>query len=333
MSYKLSIGFRSRGGTDREEAFNRVRAADEAGVDTIWVAESWGEDAFTLMGQIVDRTKQVKVGSAIVNVYSRTPAALAQHFASLDVASGGRMIIGLGTSGANVIEHFHGVPFDRPLQRSREYVEIINILIAGAPLKYKGEIFQMERGFTLNMQRQRDHIPVFLATLSPKSIQQTGEIADGWLPIWTPIQDIDRISSEIRKSATDAGRPADALTLRSPGGIIITNDVDRARAATAGNFAYYLNRMGVFYHRHIRRLGYGDIVDTVQKAWSEGGSGAGAEAVPPDLQQQLILVTNSVEEARERLAQEAAAGIDLHSVTIEGQAPQEMQKTYEALIR
>ncbi len=333
MIHKLSIGFRSRGGTDTEDAFNRVRAADEAGVDTIWAAESWGGDAFTLMGQIVERTKNVKVGSAIVNVYSRTPAALAQHFASLDVASGGRMIIGLGTSGANVIEHFHGVPFEKPLRRTREYVEIINILIAGAPLKYQGEIFQMSRGFTLNMTRQRDHIPVFLATLSPKSIQQTGEIADGWLPIWTPIQDVERVTADIRKAATDAGRPGDALTLRSPGGVIITNDVDRARASTAGNFAFYLNRMGVFYHRHIRRLGYGDMVDTIQKAWEDGGSGAGAEAVPPDLQQQLVLVTNSIEEARERIAREADAGIDLHSVTVDGQTPQEMQKTYEALMR
>jgi F420-dependent oxidoreductase-like protein len=333
MTYRLSIGFRSRGGTDREDAFNRVRAADEAGVDTIWVAESWGEDAFTLMAQIVERTKHVQVGSGIVNVYSRTPAALAQHFASLDVVSGGRMIIGLGTSGANVIEHFHGVPFEKPLQRTREYVEIINLLIAGAPLKYKGQIFQMDRGFTLNMQRQRDHIPVYLATLSPKSVQQTGEIADGWLPIWTPIEKVPEVTASIREAATDAGRPGDALSLRSPGGVIITKDVDRARAGVAGNFAFYLCRMGVFYHRHIRRLGYGDVVDTVQRAWQEGGSGAGAEAVAPDMQQALTLVTDSIEEARERLAHEAAAGIDLHSVTVDGQAPQEMQKTYEALMR
>jgi F420-dependent oxidoreductase-like protein len=333
MSFRLSIGFRSRGGTDREDAFNRVRAADEAGVDTVWVAESWGEDAFTLMGQIVERTKHVNVGSGIVNVYSRTPAALAQHFASLDAVSGGRMIIGLGTSGANVIEHFHGVPFEKPLQRTREYVEIINILIAGAPLKYRGEIFQMDRGFTLNMQRQRDHIPVYLATLSPKSVQQTGEIADGWLPIWTPIEKVPEVMANIRKAATDAGRPGDALTLRSPGGEIITNDVERTRAGVAGNFAFYLCRMGAFYHRHIRRLGYGDLVDTVQQAWQEGGSGAGAEAVPPDMQQALTLVTNSIDEARERLAQEAAAGIDLHSVTVDGQTPQEMQKTYAALMR
>ena len=333
MTYKLSIGFRSRGGTDTEDAFNRVRAADEAGVDTIWAAESWGSDAFTLMGQIVERTKNVKVGSAIVNVYSRTPAALAQHFASLDVASGGRMIIGLGTSGANVIEHFHGIPFEKPIQRTREYVEIINILIAGAPLKYQGEIFQMNRGFTLNMTRHRDHIPVYLATLSPKSVKQTAEIADGWIPIWTPIDDIQTITNDIAEAATAAGRLADAVTLRSPGGVIITNEVDRARAATAGNFAFYMNRMGVYYHRHIRRLGHGDVVDVVQKAWEEGGSGAGAEAVPPDFQQQLVLVTSSVEEARERIAREAAAGIDLHSVSIEGQAAPEMQKTYEALMR
>jgi alkanesulfonate monooxygenase SsuD/methylene tetrahydromethanopterin reductase-like flavin-dependent oxidoreductase (luciferase family) len=174
---------------------------------------------------------------------------------------------------------------------------------------------------------------VYLATLSPKSVQQTGEIADGWLPIWTPIEKVPEVMANIRKAATDAGRPGDALTLRSPGGEIITNDVERTRAGVAGNFAFYLCRMGAFYHRHIRRLGYGDLVDTVQQAWQEGGSGAGAEAVPPDMQQALTLVTNSIDEARERLAQEAAAGIDLHSVTVDGQTPQEMQKTYAALMR
>lgn len=331
MTYRLSISVGSRGARDRERVFDQVRAADEGGVDTAWVAESWGEDAFTLMTQIVDRTTRLNVGSGIINVFSRTPAAIAQHFGTLDVVSGGRMVIGLGTSGANVIEHFHGVPFERPLDRMREYVEIINILLSGEPLNYEGEFFQMSRGFTLRFERERDHVPVYLATLAPKSLQITAEVADGWLPIWTPIEALPAVTKAFRERVVGAGRAADAVTVRSPGGIVFTKDVERARAAVAGNFAFYMARMGVFYHRHLTRLGYGDVADRVRAAWDKGGSSAGAAAVPPELQQSLTLVTNSVEAARERIAAEEAAGIQLHSVSVEIEDVAERRRVYESL--
>ncbi len=331
MSYALSIAVGSRGGRDRDATFDDIRAAEDGGVDTAWVAESWGEDAFTLMTQMVDRTKRMKVGSGIVNVYSRTPAALAQHFGTLDVVSGGRVIIGLGTSGANVIEEFHGLPFDKPLQRLREYVDILNILMSGEPLQYEGEIFQFSRGFTLRFDRERDHIPIYLATLAPKSVRMTAELADGWLPIWTPIEKLPEVAGQIASQSVAAGRPSDAVTIRSPGGVVFTQDVEGARARVAGNFAFYISRMGVFYHRHLTRLDYGEVADAIRGAWDEGGSKAGAAAVPPELQQSLTLVTDSVEAARERFAAEEAAGVRLHSVTVDVESPHEAEKIYAAL--
>lgn len=331
MAYRLSISVASRGSRDREKVFDQVRAADEGGVDTAWVAESWGEDAFTLMTQMVDRTTRLNIGSGIVNVFSRTPAAIAQHFGTLDVVSGGRMVIGLGTSGANVIEHFHGMPFERPLDRMREYVDVINVLMRGEPLNFEGEFFQMNRGFTLRFERERDHIPVYLATLAPKSLQITAEVADGWLPIWTPIEALPGVTKAFRERVVGAGREADAVTVRSPGGVVFTKDVERARAAVAGNFAFYMARMGVFYHRHLSRLGYSDVADQVRAAWNEGGSSAGAAAVPPQLQQSLTLVTNSVEAARERFAAEEAAGIQLHSVSVDIEDVAERRRVYESL--
>jgi F420-dependent oxidoreductase-like protein len=333
MSHRLSISFNSRGVRDREQVFDRIRAADEAGVDTVWVAESWGEDAFTLMTQIAERTRRIKIGSGIVNCFSRSPGALAQHFATIDNVSEGRMLIGLGTSGAQVIEHLHGIPFEKPLQRLREYVEIINILISGEKLDYSGEIFQLHRGFTLNMDRYRDHIPVYLATLSPKSVRQTAEIADGWLPIWTPIEDLGDTVAGIEDQADIADRPRDVLDIRSPGGVTITKDVEKGRAAVAGAFAFYIARMGVFYYNHISRLGYKEVADRIRAAWSEGGSAAAAAAVPPDLQQSLTLVTDSIEQARERIAQEEAAGVHLHSVNVDAESPEDIERTYEALMR
>lgn len=331
MGYRLCVTVGSRGGRDREALFEDVRAADEGGVDTAWVAESWGEDAFTLMTQVVERTRRLNVGSGIVNVFSRTPAAIAQHFATLDVVSGGRMVIGLGTSGANVIEHFHGVPFERPLARMREYVEIINILMSGEPLNYEGQFFRMSRGFTLRLERERPHIPIYLATLAPKSVAMTAEIADGWLPIWTPVSDIPSVMAAFRSQVEAAGRPAGAVTVRSPGEIVVTNDVERARAAVAGNFAFYVSRMGVFYHRHVSRLGYETEAARIREAWDSGGSKAAAAAVPADLQQRLTFVTDSTQAARERLAEQQAAGIQLHTVSVQTDSASERRKIYEAL--
>ena len=139
MAYKISIGIDWQGKLDYQALCEKVQIAEAAGVHSAWVPEAWGRDAFTILTLLADKTKRINLGTAIVNTYSRTPAALAQHFATLDEVSGGRMLLGLGTSGPQVIEHFHGVAFQPPLQRMREYVEIINTLMKGEPLKYSGK--------------------------------------------------------------------------------------------------------------------------------------------------------------------------------------------------
>lgn len=330
--HKLSVGVNWQGNLDRERVFDDVRAADESGVHSVWVAEAWGRDAFTTMTQLAERTSNIQIGAAIVNIFSRTPAALAQHFGSLDELSGGRAIIGLGTSGANVIEHFHGVPFEKSLRRLREYVEIINLLIAGEPLKYDGEIFNLQRGFKLNFDTVRPHIPIYLATMNPASVRQTARVADGWLPIWTPIEKMDEEIKLFRETAVKAGRNPDDLTVRSPGGITITKNVAKAKAGVAGSLAFYVSRMGVFYYQHVSRLGYADDAAAIKRAWDDGGSTAGAAAVPEHLQQQVGFVTDSVDAARERIAEQEAAGITLHAIHVDADSAQERAKVYEQLV-
>src|SRR5262249_26572386 len=136
MAYKITITINWQGKTDSAGIIERAEVADAAGVHSVWVAEAWGRDAFTTLTLLAEHTHRLGLASAIVNTYSRTPAALAQHFATLDEFSGGRMIIGLGTSGPQVIEHFHWVAFQTPPTRGREDVDIINMLIAGQPLTY-----------------------------------------------------------------------------------------------------------------------------------------------------------------------------------------------------
>lgn len=330
--HKLSVGVDWQGPLDRERVYDNVRAADESGVHSMWTSEAWGRDAFTLLALVADRTKNIQLGTSIVNVYSRSPGALAQHFATLDEVSEGRMIIGLGTSGAQVIEHFHGVPFQRGLRRLREYVEIINALIAGEPLNYEGEIFNLKRGFTLRFDTVRKHIPIYLATLNPASVRQTARIADGWIPIWTPVDKVGEEIRLLRETAAKAGRDPESITVRSPGGITITKNVERAKAGVAGGLAFYVSRMGVFYYEHVSRLGYADEAAAIKRAWEEGGSGAATAVVPEHLQQGMGFVTDSVEAARERIAEQEAAGINLHQVNVDAESPQEKARIYEQLV-
>src|SRR5499427_7509025 len=186
MARRIGIGFDWQGSLDRERAFARAKLAEDAGIDSLWAAEAWGRDAFSLLTQVAERTTRIQLGTGIVNIYSRTPAALAQHFATLDELSGGRAIAGFGTSGPQVIEHFHGVPFKPTLTRMRETIEIFNTLIAGTPLKYQGQLFRLERGFTLRFKPIRPHIPVWIASLNPGALKLTAALTDGWMPIMIP---------------------------------------------------------------------------------------------------------------------------------------------------
>lgn len=330
--YQLAVGLAGSRDQFRPEGLQpRLQAIEDGGVHSVWVGESWGPDAITQLALAAAWTKRVQLGSAIVNTFSRSPAAIAQHFATLDIASGGRMILGLGTSGAQVVEHFHGVPFQRSLRRMREYIEIINMLIAGVPLNYDGEIFQLRRGFTLRFDLERPHIPIMVASLNPASVRMTARLADGWLPIWTPVEKLADEINAFRDVAAAAGRDPAALMVRSPGSIIYTKDTARAQASVRGTLAFYVARMGVFYHQHVSRMGYAQEADSIREAFNSGGSGAGAEAVPPELADAMSLVTDSIDAARERLAQQAAAGVDLHQVSVQVDSLQEHEKIFAAL--
>ena len=332
MAHKLAISVDWQGGFDRERVLERARIADEVGVDSAWVPEAWGRDCFTLLTQLAERTKRMRLGTGIVNVYSRTPAALAQHFATLDELSGGRMIAGFGTSGAQVIEHFHGMRFEPSLTRMKEVIEVFNVLISHEPLKYNGKLFTLERGFTLRFAPPRPHIPIHLATLNPKALALTASHADGWLPVMIPI---DKLAGEVqamRSRIAAEGRDPAAFEVHAPGGAVVATGEARTRAemAQAGTTAFYIGRMGVYYARQLERFGFTAEVAAVKEAWSNG-SAAAAAAVPPAMRARLGTVCD-VEACRERIAAEAAAGADIHRVHIATDDLKEYGKTLERLL-
>src|SRR5579863_4354798 len=257
MARKLAIGVNWQGKFDFKALVDRAKIADAAGIHSIWVAEAWGRDAFTLLTLLAEHTNKIQLATSIVNIYSRTPAALAQHFGTLDELSNGRMIIGLGTSGPQVIEHFHGIPFNPPLTRLREYIDVINMLMAGTPLNYAGKLFKLSRGFTMRFETVRKHVPIWIASLNKKSVELTAQKADGWLPVMIPLGGLKGAIADFRASATAAGREA-------PGGVIVTNNVDRAMAAHAANVGFYAARMGTFYSEQLTRFGFGAEVATIK---------------------------------------------------------------------
>ena len=234
MTRRIGMGFDWQGSMDRETALKRAQIADEVGIDSLWVAEAWGQDAFTTLVQLAERTSNVQVATGIVNIYSRTPAALAQHFATIDELSEGRVIVGLGNSGPQVIEHFHGVPFQPAFKRMRETVEIMKILFSGERLNYGGDIFKLQRGFTLRFDTYRKQLPIYLATLNPKSVKMTAEISDGWLPIMIPMdrlkEEIDLVNDWVR----EAGKSPADFTIRAPGGVTVANSPEAQSRARAG---------------------------------------------------------------------------------------------------
>src|SRR5947209_1202418 len=196
-----------------DQVMEKVKIADELGYDSVWLGESWGYELFTSMADLVRVTKRIKIGAGIANIYSRSPAVLASTAATLDERSGGRIILGLGPSGANVIEHWHGVPFQKPVRRTREYVEIIKMILRGEKLVYHGEFFNLERGFKLRFQPPRADLPIYIAAMGPKNVVQTGEIADGVLPVYWPSNKWSEMRTILDEGAHLPGRPAHSAAI------------------------------------------------------------------------------------------------------------------------
>ncbi len=329
----IAAGF-AAGPAERENFLARLLVADDLGVDSIWVAEAWGRDAFTLLTELALKTRRARLGTGIVNVFSRSPAVLAMTFGALDELSGGRMLIGLGSSGANVVEHFHGVPFEKPLRRLREYVEIINRLLRGEPLNYEGQIFRMSRGFRLQFTPIRTHIPVFIAAITPRSIRQTGEIADGLMPIHWPKQKYADLRAQLAEGARRAGRDPAAIELAPSVGLFITDgqDPEQVRNRAREPLAYYIGRMGRFYYEMLQRHGYEAEVAAVRAAW-ERRDPAGAAAAIPDRMLDDITVIGPLDACAEKLDELRALGVDVPIVALPQGEPRAVGRILERLLR
>lgn len=329
----MRLGILAGAGRNWRENLEKVRLAESLGYELVATGEAWGPSTIPWMTLLAVNTERIQIGTSILNVFSRTPAAIAQEFATLDQLSGGRMVCGLGSSGHRVIEHFHGVPFEKPLRRIREYVEIFNILISGERLMYEGEIFNLQRGFTLDYERPRTHIPVYIAAITPKSIRQTGEIADGIFPIHWPKQKFESLRASLRAGAESVERSVDALTIAPFTNIYVLGegDDDAKWQAARQPLFHYVNRMGDFYWNMLARNGFESEVSASRAAWANRDRDAALAAISEDMVRE-IQVIGPLESVAEQLQERAALGADLQMIQMPGGSAADAGKRLEALL-
>ncbi len=327
---KLSI-FSGWTGENTEQIIADVKLADACGIDSLFVPETWGHDPFTLLALLARETRHIRLGTAIVNVFGRSAAVLAQHFATLDQLSGGRMIIGLGTSGPNVIEHFHGVKFEKPFTRMREYVDVINALMRGEKLRYAGQVLRLERGFQLQMRPVRPHIPIWIASINPKSVRQTAEIADGWLPIFLAKSRWKTELAILFDAVKAAGRKREDVEVRCPYTITVTDQPERAARSRRAMTTRYIARMGEFYYQLFVRMGFEAEANAVRAAYARGGTEAANAALPEALVDELGFA-GSVEACCDALDEAAEAGFSLLSVSVAERDPHKREAILRKLV-
>jgi alkanesulfonate monooxygenase SsuD/methylene tetrahydromethanopterin reductase-like flavin-dependent oxidoreductase (luciferase family) len=332
----VTVGF---GGSPEQtkEVIKRVKIAEEVGVETVFTAETWGRDQFSLLTQLALATNKINLGTGIAPVYGRSPAVLAMTAATLDELSGGRVVLGLGTSGARVIEHWHGEKFSKPIQRTKEYIEIINMIMTGEKVFYDGEIFKLQRGFRLLFEPVRKHIPIYVASISPKSMASVGTVADGWMPIYWPKSRFASGKEYVSEAAVKAGRPANAVETIASLVVVINPDIEKAKVQAAGGISWYVTNMGDFYHEMLTRNGFADEVAAMRKAGEEHKpmpfqTNPEIMAAMGDKMLEETAVFGDLETVAAGLEERRKLGVDLPSISMPQGTPEQVEKILGTLV-
>jgi F420-dependent oxidoreductase-like protein len=313
MKLGLNIGY---SGSTIDGVLPLVEHADRIGVDSVWAAEAYGSDAVTVLSYLAAKTTSIKLASGILQMPARTPANTAMTAMTLDALSGGRFMLGLGLSGPQVVEGWHGVAYGKPLGRTREYVEIVRKAIARqAPLEFEGEHYQIPyqgedatglgKPLKSILHPVRDRIPIYLAAIGPRNVALTAEIADGWLPIFYSPERENIFLEHLDKGFADAGRSGDDFDIAASVMVAAGDDVAACRDQLRPFLALYIGGMGArdknFYNDLARRYGFEEAAATIQDLYLEGRKDEAAAAVPDELVDEVALV-GPVDRIVDRLA-------------------------------
>jgi F420-dependent oxidoreductase-like protein len=288
----LHVGYWGLGLTS-EQQIQLVKEAESVGFDSVWAAEAYGSDTATILAWIAAQTEKIRLGSAIFQMPGRTPAMTAMTAATIDQLSNGRMILGIGSSGPQVAEGWHGQPFARQLKRTREYVEILRKALAREKLQYEGETYVLPlpdgpgKALHLMIDTVQDEVPIYIAAIGPKNTTLTGEIADGWIPTFFSPEHVGDARKLLEEGAAKSGRSLENFDIAPMVNVSIDDDIDRARDSMRPVLALYVGGMGSreknFYNALVRRYGFEEAAEEVQNLYLDGKKEEAAAALPADL--------------------------------------------------
>jgi len=327
MKISISIGSAYYNGEDWDQLVDYTVAADRMGVDQAWSAEAWGMDAIVPLAYLAAKTENIHLGTGILQISSRVPSMIAMTAQSLDTVSKGRFMLGLGVSGPQVVEGLHGAAFAKPLSRLRECVEILRLGLAGEKMAYEGEHYLLPRpggeGKALRLsQPPRPDLPIYLATLGPKSLEATGEMADGWLGTCFLPEHSHVFFDDLQAGARKAGRSLADIDIQTGGYFEIGEDVERLVAERKPAMAFTLGAMGSpktnFYNDAYCRAGFEDVAKEVQQLWVSGKRDEAIRAVPDE----LVMLANLVgteDMVKARLAAFKQSGVNTLRISTGGQ--------------
>jgi len=315
MRTAIGIGGAASGGGGFEKIADFAVEAERLGVDVAWSAEAWGMDAIAPLAFIAARTKRLQLGTGIMQISARTPSMTAMTALSMAAISDNRFILGLGASGPQVVEGLQGKPFAQPLRRMRETIEIVRLAFAGDKLEYHGRHHELPlpggEGKALRLaQPANPNIPIYLATLSPRALELTGELADGWLGTSFTPEHAGAHFAHLAAGASKAGRTLDDIDIAVGGAVGFGDDVERMVKSRKPGLAFTLGAMGSaktnFYNDAYKRGGYQDAAIEVQRLWLEGKREEAARRVPDEMVlQSSLLGTEAMVRARIRAYRDA----------------------------
>jgi F420-dependent oxidoreductase-like protein len=314
----VSVGYWGLGHTAADQ-LEIAREAEALGYDSIWAAEAYGSDAATVLAWLAAGTTKIKLGAGIFQIPARSAAMTAMTAATLDNLSGGRFVLGLGTSGPQVSEGFHGVRFGRQLQRTREYVAVVRKALARELIEFHGETLELPlpdgpgKALKLTIRPVQERIPIFLAVLGPRNVALAGEIADGWLPVFFSPEHTRALRGPLEEGAARVGRSLDDFRICPSVNVMISDDVESARNAVRPVLALYVGGMGSreqnFYNRLVSSYGFEQAAADVQELYLAGRKTEAMFALPDELIDMVCLVGPS-RRVRERLRAYRDAGVD-----------------------
>jgi F420-dependent oxidoreductase-like protein len=338
MKTSISIGSAYYNGQDWDQLVDYTMAADRMGVDQAWSAEAWGMDAIVPLAYLAAKTENIKLGTGILQISARVPSMAAMTAQSLDTVSRGRFILGLGVSGPQVVEGLHGAAFAKPLSRLREYVEILKIALAGEKVQYDGKTYLLPRpggeGKPIRLsQPPRPDLPIYLATLGPRSLEMTGELADGWLGTSFLPEHADVFFDHLRAGAEKAGRTLGDIDIQTGGYFEVGEDVERLINERKPAMAFTLGAMGSaktnFYNEAYCRAGYEDVAKEVQSLWVDGKREEAIRRVPDDLVLQANLI-GTEDMVRQQLKSYREVGVNTLRLSTGGETWPERTEALEA---